>query len=372
MRSLFFILGVGLFALSACKKDTGEPVCDSCETTDVIEGDYKPEYLSLELPAWAPKPLENEDNPLTRQGIALGRRLFFDPLLSSDGTVACASCHDPAKSFTDGAAISTGVDGRTGTRSAMALVNLAFHSNGFFWDGRSPDLEKQVLIPITDTREMNTTPDQGLEKLRKHEAYPRLFREAFGVSRKSEITFEQVSKAIAQFERTLNSFNSRFDRVVWLNEGWFTDAEERGRQLFFIEPFVQIDNHPGCSHCHLSPLFMDNAYRNNGLDSVGALEEFADPGLGGFNGRAFDRGKFKVPTLRNIALTAPYMHDGRFETLEEVLDSYARGGHGVINEDANILPFKLTEQQKADLVAFLHTLTDTSFIHNPAFQKPAP
>jgi cytochrome c peroxidase len=368
MRSIIFL---ALF-LASCSKGSPGVDCTACEETDVIEGAYMPEYVNLELPAWAPEPLEVEDNPLTRQGIALGRRLFFDPLLSSDGTVSCASCHDPAKSFTDGAAISTGVEGRTGTRSAMALVNLAFHSNGFFWDGRSPDLESQVLIPITDTREMNTSPEQVMEKLRRHGDYPRLFREAFGVGRKSEMSFEQLSKAIAQFERSLTSFNSRFDRVVWLNEGWFTDAEERGRQLFFIEPYVQINNHPGCSHCHLSPLFMDNAYRNNGLDSVGSLEQFTDPGLGGFNGRPFDRGKFKVPTLRNIALTAPYMHDGRFETLEEVLDNYAKGGHGVVNEDANILPFRLDEQQKADLIAFLHTLTDTSFVHNPAFQKPVP
>lgn len=372
MRLISTLTLVAFLFFASCKKENPPGPCDNCADTDLIEANYAPEFVNLELPAWAPVPIDNVENPLTKQGIALGRRLFFDPLLSADGTISCASCHDPAKSFTDGAAVSIGIEGRTGTRSSMALVNLAFHNNGLFWDGRSPDLERQVVVPVTDPREMNETPENVVKKLRDHATYPALFREAFGITRKSEMTFDQVAMAIAQFERSLTSFNSRFDRVVWLNEGWFTDEEERGRQLFFIEPFVQIDNHPGCSHCHLSPLFMDNAYRNNGLDSVATVDDFTDPGYGGFTGRTFDRGKFKVPTLRNIALTAPYMHDGRFQTLEEVIENYAQGGHGVINEDTNILPFNLTEQQKADLVAFLHTLTDTSFVNNPAFQKPVP
>jgi cytochrome c peroxidase len=369
MRITYLLIIPVTLLVVSCKKEAPSGPCDNCADTDLIETEYAPEFVQLELPSWAPDPLLNKDNPLTKQGIALGKRLFFDPLLSSDGTVSCASCHDPAKSFTDGEAVSTGIDGKTGTRSAMALVNLAFHSNGFFWDGRSPDLESQVIVPITDPREMNESPANVMQKLRSHAEYPVLFKQAFGVERKSEMTIDQVAMAIAQFERTLNSFNSRFDRVVWLNEGWFTDEEERGRQLFFIEPFVQIDNHPGCSHCHLSPLFMDNAYRNNGLDSVATVDDFEDPGYGAVTGKIFDQGKFKVPTLRNIALTAPYMHDGRFETLEEVLENYAKGGHGVINEDSNILPFKLDAQQKADLIAFLNTLTDTSFVNNPAFRQ---
>ena len=249
----------------------------------------------------------------------------------------------------------------------MSLVNLAFRNNGFFWDGRSETLEEQALIPVEDHLEMNDSWENVVSKLQRNEAYPPMFRQAFGIDKKSEITKELVVKAIAQFERTLVSGYSRFDRVVWMNEGWFTDSEERGKKLFFFEP---VTDHPGCSHCHFDPLFTDNSFKNNGLDSVGDLTEFKDLGRGGVNNNSYDNGRFKVPTLRNIDLTAPYMHDGRFATLEEVLDHYSAGGHNVINEDVNILPFALTEQQKADMIAFLKTLTDTDFINNPDFSNP--
>ena len=249
----------------------------------------------------------------------------------------------------------------------MSLVNLVFRTNGFFWDGRSKTLEEQALVPVEDHLEMNENWGNVVAKLQAHGEYPKLFREAFGIDRKKEITKELTVKAIAQFERTLISGYSRFDRVVWMNEGWFTDSEQRGKQLFFFEP---VTDHPGCSHCHFDPLFTDNSFKNSGLDSVANLTDFADLGLGGVNNNLYDNGKFKVPTLRNIALTAPYMHDGRFATLEEVLDHYSAGGHGVVNEDTNILPFPLTEQQKQDLIAFLKTLTDESFLTNPAFSNP--
>jgi len=362
------LLTVILLAPSCSEDDPGVG-CDTCTDNDLIGGDYEPEPFVLDIPDWLPSPIIPLDNPLTVEGVELGRRLFYDPILSSDGSMSCASCHRQDLSFSDESALSTGVLGMEGTRNSMALVNLAFNPNGFFWDGRSATLEEQVLIPVEDHVELNENWDNVVKKLRDHERYPQLFREAFGIARKSEIDKHLVAKAIAQFERTLISGNSRFDRVVWLNDGWFTEAELRGKQLFFFEELQNVD-HPGCSHCHFDPLFADNNFKNNGLDDVDQLEDFSDPGRGAVTNNRNDLGKFRVPTLRNIALTAPYMHDGRFQTLEEVLDHYAAGGHNVENEDANIHTFVLSDREKQDLIAFLNTLTDTSFVQNPAFSNP--
>ena len=371
-KVISFLFLLGLFPNCQDQDTDGEEpaVCQNCGDNDLIGGVYNPEPFDLEVPDWLPAPDIPADNPLTREGVALGRRLFYDPILSVDNTISCASCHQQEKAFTDGLAVSKGVDGREGTRSAMSLVNLAYNVKGFFWDGRSETLEEQALIPIEDHREMNESWPSVENKLRDHADYPELFRGAFGIDRKSEISRDLVVKAVAQFERTLISANSRYDRIAWLNEGWPTDSEERGRQLFFVEPFQQLDNHPGCSHCHGVPFFTDNLFKNNGLDSVANLQDFKDLGRGEVVGNLYDNGKFRVPTLRNVALTAPYMHDGRFSTLEEVLDQYSTGGHGVENEDANIQSFTLTEQNKKDLVAFLHMLTDTAFLKNPAFSNP--
>lgn len=361
------LLTIALLFWSACKKDNPVSGCSDCSDDDLIEAEYNPVSYQLSVPDWMPRPLPTPENPLTEEGVALGRLLFYDPLLSADGSMSCASCHKQEMAFTDGLALSKGVLGIDGTRSAMSPVNLAFNPNGLFWDGRSESLEEQALVPVEDHVELNENWDNVVAKLQRHGKYPSHFRQAFGIERKSEITKELVVKAIAQFERTLISAYSRFDRVVWQNEGWFTDAEQRGKQLFFFEP---VANHPGCSHCHFDPLFTDNGFKNNGLDSVANLSDFADLGLGGVNQNIYDNGKFRTPTLRNIALTAPYMHDGRFHTLEEVLDHYSSGGHGVVNEDANIQPFPLSEREKQDMIVFLHTLTDTAFINNPAFSNP--
>lgn len=357
-----------LFA-AACEEDnnTGGD-CEICPDDDLITADYNPQTYKLEVPDWLPTPVVPADNPMTVEGVMLGRMLFYDPILSSDSTMSCASCHNQKLAFTDGQATSAGVLGMRGTRSSMSLTNLAFNLRGFFWDGRSETLEDQALIPVEDHIELNESWENVEQKLRAHSNYPVLFRKAFGIERKREITRDLAVKAIAQFERTLISGNSKFDRIVWLNEGWLSDSEERGRRLFFFEP--DDVNHPGCSHCHFEPLYTDNNFHNNGLDSVPDLESFADLGLGGVTKNRFDNGKFRVPTLRNIELTAPYMHDGRFATLEEVLEQYAAGGHGMVNEDVNIIAFPLTEENKQDMIAFLKTLTDTSFINNPAFSNP--
>lgn len=360
-----------LIGFTACQDDNGNPItCDPCVDNDIIDAPYNPQAYAIEVPAWFPKPVIPPDNPLTVDGIALGRHLFFDPILSSDSTQSCATCHDPKLSFTDGNKTSRGVLGIDGKRSSMAIVNMAYNTKGFFWDGRAATLEAQALLPVEDHTELNESWDNVVEKLQGHKDYPALFRKAFGIDKKSEISKELAVKAIAQFERTLISYQSRFDQIVWEQQGWPTDAEQRGRDLFFVEFANNSLDHPGCSHCHGSLLFTENNYFNNGIDSVATLNGFSDFGLGTVTGNVYDNGKFRAPTLRNIALTAPYMHDGRFATLGEVLGHYATGGHGVANEDANIRPFTLTEQQKQDLISFLNMLTDTSFIHNPAFQPP--
>lgn len=365
---IFLMLAVAL--LPSCKKEIvdDDGVCDLCPDTDLIEGTYAPETYELEIPDYMGPPIIPADNPLTKDGVALGRMLFYDPIISSDSSMSCASCHAPELAFTDGAAFSVGVEGRLTARSSMPLVNLAYNPNGFFWDGRSPSMEEQALHPIMDEVELNEDWDNVVRKFRRHPEYPRLFRRAFGIERKSEITKELAVKAIAQFERILISSNSRFDRVVNRNEGWFTDSEQRGKDLFYVE--LNALDHPGCSHCHGGVNFTDFSFRNNGIDSVATLNDFPDKGLGAFTGRVYDNGRFKVPSLRNVELTAPYMHDGRFETLEEVLDHYKTGGHGMENEDPNIIPFTLSESQKQDMIAFLRTLTDTTFIRNPEFTNP--
>lgn len=366
----FWLLGAMLLLAVSCKKEVvdDDNMCDMCPDTEVIPGAYEPEAYILELPDYMGDPIIPADNPLTKAGVALGRMLFYDPIVSSDSTMSCASCHAPELAFTDGTAFSTGVEGRQTSRSSMPLVNLAFNPNGFFWDGRSPSLEEQALHPIMDEVELNEDWDNVVRKFRQHPDYPGHFRRAFGIERKSEITKELAVKAIAQFERTLVSYNSRFDQVVNRNEGWFTDSEQRGKDLFYVE--LNALDHPGCSHCHGGVNFTDFSFRNNGIDSVATLNDFSDKGLGEVSGRIYDNGRFKVPGLRNVALTAPYMHDGRFQTLEEVLDHYKTGGHGVENEDPNIFPFTLSESQKQDMIAFLRTLTDTTFVRNPAHVNP--
>lgn len=365
---IYLILLLMATASSACEDKM--PVSSEEENTDeIISGTYEPEAYVFDVPDFMPRPIVPEDNPMTVEGVELGRMLFFDPILSIDSTLSCQSCHQPNLAFTDGNSLSTGVQGLEGIRNSMSLVNLAFNPRGFFWDGRVNSLEEQALVPIEDHLEMDDDWDNVEAKLRRHPNYPSLFREAFGIEKKSELTRNLAVKAIAQFERTLISANSRYDQVIWGRNGFPTDSEQRGIALFFIEDNQNVE-HPGCSHCHFNPLFTDNNFRNNGLDSVADLNSFSDAGLGGFNDNVFDNGKFRVPTLRNIQLTAPYMHDGRFETLEQVLDHYSQGGHGVINEDPNIRSFNLTAQDKQDLINFLSMLTDTSFLKKEAFQNP--
>jgi cytochrome c peroxidase len=295
--------------------------------------------------------------------------------------MSCATCHLPSGSFTDNKAVSIGIDGIAGRRSSMSLLNIAYATNGLFWDGRSATLEEQALLPVEDPIELHTTWPEVIEKLKNHPTYPTYFRKAFGINDRKEITKELAARAMAQFERILiSSGTSKFDQFLQTEDPDIFDEEELdGYLMYFEEAWRYGLNLPDaqCFHCHGGVTLTGNNYFNNGLDAVASLDDFADKGRFEVTGNPSDRGKFRTPTMRNIALTAPYMHDGRFMTLEEVVENYARKGHGVANEDPNI-PLvglnapdnTLSEAHKRALVKFLHTLTDTTFINNPDIQNP--
>ena len=303
------------------------------------------------------------NNPQTVEGVALGKKLFFDPLLSANNTQSCADCHSPQNAFTDASRFSDGIDGNFGNRNSMPLFNLAWNYNEkFFWDGRVFSLEHQALEPVTNPIEMHNTWEEVVNRLRQHPEYPTLFNSAFP---DSPITRELATKAIAQFERTLISANSKFDQYL-LGEATLTPQESNGLNVFMDE------TKGDCFHCHgnpNNPLWTDNIFHNNGLDAT-----FTDLGLGMVTGDPADNGKFKSPSLRNLAFTAPFMHDGRFNTLEEVINHYSEG----LQNSPTIDPLmkkvdeggvNLTPQEKLDLKAFLLSLSDPSFINNPDFQN---
>lgn len=337
---------ITLLSLSSCRDDVPPPTAIDVEI---------PGYISSSFIGDVP---ESSDNPTTVEGVALGRKLFYETLLSGDNTMSCASCHAQVDAFSDINQFSEGITGATGDRQAMAIINLAWDEH-LFWDGRANSLEAQALGPVSNPIELNAKWVDVEDKLQDHDEYPDLFNAAFETC---EIDSMLVAKAIAQFERTLVSFNSRYDRYFYLQEDVLTESELNGFNLFMGDA--------ECVHCHAGPLLTDQTFKNNGLDVT-----LTDLGLGNETGNAADNGKFKTTTLRNIALTAPYMHDGRFATLEEVIEHYNSGVQGDSpNLDPEMTHFaeglNLTEQQKSDLVAFMHTLTDISFITNTDFSDP--
>lgn len=356
-------LFIGLFALSllcACSSDDPKPE----ETDDGYVATPQPLTVPPIFEQFLPAPSIPADNPQTVEGIALGRKLFFDPILSGDGTQSCASCHKPSNSFTDNTRLSIGIDGFEGTRNSMPIYNMAWNFNSkLFWDGRANSIEKQALEPVTNPVEMHNTWENAVGSLQNHSEYPELFNKAFGTA---TISKELAAKAIAQFERTLISANSPFDKYL-LGEGTLTPQEINGFAIFMDEA------RGDCFHCHgseFNPLWTDNIFHNNGLDAI-----ITDKGLGAVTGDPNQDGLFKSPSLRNLAYTAPYMHDGRFETLDEVINHYSEG----LVYSPTIDPLmkavsrggvQLTESDKADLKAFLLSLSDPSFINNPNFQDP--
>ena len=362
---LFFLL-ISL-CFSSCEDDPVEP--EQMDIVDLTDIAYEPQPYDLVYPDHFPSMEIPADNPLTVDGVELGRRLFYDPILSLDSTQSCSTCHLPSGSFTDNLAVSIGVDGLAGSRSSMSLLNVGFAVTGLFWDGRVQTLEEQALLPVEDPIELHNMWPNVIEKLQAHDDYTIRFRKAFGISTTSEISKELAAKAIAQFERTLvSSGNSKYDRVI-SGRSVFSDEELDGFDIFFdIAP--DTSRHAECGHCHNAPLFTTNEFRNNGLDAVDALTDFSDLGLGETTGRVFDNGLFRIPTLRNIDFTAPYMHDGRFATLDEVIDHYITGGFHADNLGAVMRPLNLTDDDKSNLVAFIKTLADPDFMSNPMYSNP--
>lgn len=332
----------------------------SCEK-DQKTGKYQQTPYPLITPKGFPSMPIPANNPLTVEGVKLGKKLFFDKILSGDNSIACANCHAPENAFSDPNKFSLGINGSIGNRQSMPIQNLAWGST-FFWDGRVSSLEEQALKPVTNPIEMHETWRNASEEINLDKSYQQAFFKAFGTSRADSTL---ITRAIAQFMRTLISGNAKFDK--WKRgEATLTPEELSGFDIY------RDLNRGDCIHCHVeNALFTDNSFQNNGMDLT-----LTDLGLGGVNGNVFDQGKFKVPSLRNLEFTAPYMHDGRFQTLEEVIDFYSEEVHA---ESPNISPLMehkdkggalLTAQEKSDLKAFLLTLSDPDFIYNPKHQAP--
>jgi cytochrome c peroxidase len=295
------------------------------------------EPYRLEMPGGLKKLRIPRDNPLTAEKIELGKQLYFDPRLSSDDTVSCSTCHDPAKGWSNGERFATGVDGQVGGRSAPTVINSAYHYLQF-WDGRATQLEGQALGPIANPIEMNMPIDEAVAKLNKISGYREQFQKVFG----TDVTDDGIAKAIAAFERTILSGGAPYDRFQAGDESALSPAAKRGMDVFF--------NKGHCSACHSGANFSDGGFHNLG---VGIDDDEPDVGRQTVTELLGDRGTFKTPTLREIARTAPYMHDGRFATLEEVVEYYHKGGTPNDQLDEEIFPLKLTDQEKADLVTFL-------------------
>jgi cytochrome c peroxidase len=350
---LFSLIGIGIFL--GCKKN--------------IVSTYDPTPYELEIPSHFPQMEIPEDNPMTVEGVTLGKKLFYDKILSLDKTISCGSCHAPNAGFADHNQFSTGVNGALGNRQSMALVNLGWQTS-FFWDGRAKTLEDQILQPVPNPVEMHLEWTEAVARLSASMEYRNMFYQAFGVS---TIKKEYVAKAIAQFLRTMISGESKYDVMYKVENGIpLSPAEQVIQDQITFEELAGYDLFKSlvgadCFHCHNGALMQVQKFSNNGLDAT-----FTDLGRGAVTGNPNDNGKFKVPSLRNIALSAPYMHDGRFQTLDEVIEHYSTGVHQSETIDPLIEyafqgGVQLDATQKAQLKAFLLTLTDNNFVTNPAF-----
>ncbi|MGB4959436.1 MAG: cytochrome c peroxidase [Saprospiraceae bacterium] len=328
MRGKTYFLGFMLIFLLACAKES--------------PWTYAPTPYSLKYPASFPIQNFDKDNPITIQGVELGRRLYYDSLLHPNGKMSCSGCHFQDKSFSS-------------LPEVLPHVNLGWNTS-FLWNGKvRGNIEDIMLFEVADFFKTD------VNKLNQDKVYPKLFYEAFGIEK---ISSQEVSKALAQFVRTLISSDAPYDKITTQGSGLiFSDEELSGYEIFFTEK-------GDCFHCHGGILFTDNLFHNNGLDI-----QPSQNGLSETTGFSYDLGKFKTPTLRNIELTGPYMHDGRYLTLEEVIDFYSEG----VKVSSTIDPLmkqahrggiNLTAREKKELIAFLKTLTDQTFIKNPNFSNP--
>jgi cytochrome c peroxidase len=277
----------------------------------------------LGLDVYMPVP---EGNPLTAAKIELGRQLFFDKRLSRDGTLACAGCHDPERAFSDGRTVARGVGGAEGARNSPALINRGY-GQSFFWDGRAESLERQAMEPILNPKELALTKEE--------------------LEQRTHLSAEEVTAALASYVRTIRSGDSLYDRFTMGQSSALSAVEKAGLDLF------RGKGH--CVNCHAGPNFTDELFHNTGVAWVSG--RFRDDGRFAVSGKEEDRGAFKTPTLREVARTAPYMHDGSFATLEQVVDFYSEGGRGNPQLDAEIRPRRFTPEEKRALVAFLRALS---------------
>ncbi|ARN70927.1 MAG: cytochrome c peroxidase [Bacteroidota bacterium] len=330
----------------------------SCQSEEDLG--YEPTPVDFSIPSNFPSmEYDLNNNPLTEQGIALGKKLFFDGRLSSNNAIACAFCHEQEFAFTHhGHTLSHGVNGNIGFRNTPPLQNLAFQKE-FGWDGAASHLDLQPIIPITNPIEMDETLENVIEKLKADSDYPHLFKQSF---EDGEINTANMLQALSQFMLTMVSSNSIYDQVKRGEGPVFNPLESQGEQVF----------NQKCASCHSGTLFTDQSYRNNGLSINSRLD---DKGRFLVLERQEDLYKFKVPSLRNVEVTAPYMHDGRFSTLKAVLDFYDTGmvDTGTIDSSLvkpdNSLGIDLTEQEKESLIAFLKTLTDPTFLNDDQFSE---
>jgi len=332
-------------------------ILDACKKTDGATNNYHPTYLKFTIPSGWPQPPTDifKNNPLTEEGFQLGKKLFYDGRLSKDGNFPCASCHQQFAAFaTYDHQFSHGFNNASTFRNAPALFNLAWMKE-MHWDGGINHIEVQPLAPITNINEMAETIENVLKKLSIDSSYKRMFTAAFG---DTVINSQRMLKAISQFMGSIQSFNSKYDQVK-RNETSFTLAEQNGYNTFKAK----------CNSCHIEPLFTDNSFRNNGL----TLDPFLqDKGRMRITGDPADSLKFKVPSLRNLQYSFPYMHDGRKFSLSQVIEHYRTGI--VLNQPTldSLLKNRITitNQEKVDLVEFLNALTDNALLHDTRFAMP--
>ena len=358
-----------------------------------------PEEWVWDLPDTVPEPRVPEDNPMTAAKVELGRFLFYDTQLSANQTQSCGTCHLQELAFTDGLAQAEGSTGQIHPRSSMSIANAGYAASLTWANPAVVRLEKQALVPMfgEDPVElgMANMEDELLRRMREDESYPAMFAEAFP-NETAPINLDGITKAIAAFQRQVTSFDSKVDHWQQGDRTALTESEQRGMALFFGGTNAAgVEDAFECFHCHGGFLFSQSSddagqvfdqkfFMNNGLynlDEDGSYPALNE-GLFEMTGELADKGRFKPPSLRNIAITAPYMHDGSIETLEEVLDHYARGGRLIEdgphagdgkdnpNKSALLNGFVMTEQEKQDLVAFLHALTDETLLNNPAYSDP--
>jgi len=340
-------------ALFACSK-TQTSIGDTTAASPSAQGKPAKDAPFVKVPLGLPEDLNvPADNPLTPEKVMLGHMLYFDKRLSADGTVSCATCHDPAKGWSDGEPVSTGIKGQKGTRNAPTSINSTYMALQF-WDGRGKNLEDQAAGPMTNPVEMGNANHQVIvERIAKIPAYAELFQKAFG----GPPTKDRLVQAIASFERTVLSGNSKYDRFNAGEANALNESEKRGKDLFFGKAM--------CIVCHNGPNFSDSQFHNLG---VGMSKPNPDLGRYTQTKAERDKGAFKTPTLRDVEKHAPYMHDGSQKSLEEVVEFYDQGGEANPQLDPLVRKLNLTPQEKADLVNFMKALNGNPY---PTIAAPA-